>query len=342
MTRRVDLRSDTVTQPTPAMREAMANAVVGDDGYGEDPTIQELEERYASMVAKEVALFVPSGVMANQIAIRVLSEPGDLVIAGKSQHLVSFEMGAASRNSSVQLVTVDDSRGSLALSDVLEIIDAEQDHQPHVSMVAVENTHMPSGGTPWKLMDLEALNSAIGARPIHLDGARLFNAVVATGVSAAKLAAPATTVMSCLTKGLCAPVGSLLAGPSDLMQRARTERKRLGGAMRQAGVVAAAGLVALDTMIDRLADDHLRARSIADMFAQAFPESNYDPATCQTNIVSFNHPQARRIVEELAVLGVEGGTVAPRRVRFVTHAGISDDDVIYVGEVLRHFKPSLD
>jgi threonine aldolase len=324
------------------MREAMANAVVGDDGYGEDPTIQELEERYASMVAKEVALFVPSGVMANQIAIRVLSEPGDLVIAGKSQHLVSFEMGAASRNSSVQLVTVDDSRGSLALSDVLEIIDAEQDHQPHVSMVAVENTHMPSGGTPWKLMDLEALNSAIGARPIHLDGARLFNAVVATGVSAAKLAAPATTVMSCLTKGLCAPVGSLLAGPSDLMQRARTERKRLGGAMRQAGVVAAAGLVALDTMIDRLADDHLRARSIADMFAQAFPESNYDPATCQTNIVSFNHPQARRIVEELAVLGVEGGTVAPRRVRFVTHAGISDDDVIYVGEVLRHFKPSLD
>lgn len=341
MTRRVDLRSDTVTRPTPAMREAMANAVVGDDGYGEDPTINELEERYASLVNKEAAVFVPSGVMANQIAIRVLTQPGDLVIAGKSQHLVSFEMGASSRNASVQLVTVDDRRGFLALADVLEIIDSEQDHQPHVAMVSVENTHMASGGTPWQLADLEALQAAIGGRPIHLDGARLFNAVVATGVPASTLAAPATTVMSCLTKGLCAPVGSLLAGPTDLMVRARVERKRLGGSLRQAGVLAAAGLVALDTMVERLADDHRRARVIADMFAQAFPESDYDPSTCQTNIVSFNHPQARQIVEELVALGVEGGTVAPRRVRFVTHAGITDDDVTYVGEVLANFKPSF-
>jgi len=341
MTRRVDLRSDTVTQPTPAMREAMANAVVGDDGYGEDPTINELEDRYASMVKKEAAVFVPSGVMATQIAIRVLAQPGDLVIAGRAQHLVSFEMGAASRNASVQLVTVDDSRGFLPLGDVLEIIESEEDHQPHVAMVAVENTHMPSGGTPWQLADLEALKSAIGARPIHLDGARLFNAAVATGIPAGDLAAPATTVMSCLTKGLCAPVGSLLAGPADLMMRARTERKRLGGSMRQAGVVAAAGLVALNTMVERLAEDHARARDIALQFAQAFPESQYDPATCQTNIVAFNHPQARQIVEELRSLGVEGGTVAPRRVRFVTHAGITDDDVTYVGEVLANFKPSF-
>jgi threonine aldolase len=341
MTRRVDLRSDTVTQPTPAMREAMASAVVGDDGYGEDPTINELEALYASMVNKEAAVFVPSGVMANQIAIRILTQPGDLVIAGRSQHLVSFEMGAASRNASVQLVGVDDSRGFLPLAEVLEVIDSEQDHQPHVAMVAIENTHMPSGGTPWQLADVEALQSAIGGRPIHLDGARLFNAAVATGVKAGDLAAPATTVMSCLTKGLCAPVGSLLAGPSELMARARTERKRLGGSMRQAGVVAAAGLVALTTMVERLADDHQRARAIADMFAQAFPEANYDPSTCRTNIVAFNHPQARQIVEELGAFGVEGGTVAPRRVRFVTHAGVSDDDVAYVSDVLANFKPSF-
>lgn len=323
------------------MREAMATAIVGDDGYGEDPTINELEVLYASMVNKERAVFVPSGVMANQIAIRVLAQPGDLVIAGRSQHLVSFEMGAASRNASVQLVTVDDSRGFLPLSDVLDVIESEQDHQPHVAMVAIENTHMPSGGTPWKLADLEGLKSAIGARPLHLDGARLFNAAVATGIAPSELAAPATTVMSCLTKGLCAPVGSLLAGPSDLMARARTERKRLGGSMRQAGVVAAAGLVALSTMVERLAEDHQRARALAEMFAQAFPEANYDATSCQTNIVAFNHPQARQIVEELVALGVEGGTVAPRRVRFVTHAGVTDDDVTFVGEVLANFKPSF-
>jgi threonine aldolase len=322
------------------MREAMASAVVGDDGYGEDPTIRALEERYASMVGKEAAVFVPSGVMANQIAVRVLTQPGDLIIAGRGQHVVSFEMGAAARNSSVQFVGVDDSRGTLVLSDVLEIIESEEDHQPHVAMVAIENTHMPSGGTVWKLGDIEALAGAIGNRPIHLDGARLFNAVVASGTSAAQFAAPATTVMSCLTKGLCAPVGSLLAGPADLMVRARTERKRLGGSMRQAGVVAAAGLVALDTMIDRLAQDHSRARALAQLFAQAFPEANYDHATCHTNIVAFDHPQARQIVAELSALGVEGGTVAPRRVRFVTHADVSDDDVTYVAEVLGNFKPS--
>ena len=340
MTRRVDLRSDTVTQPTQAMRDAMAEAVVGDDGYGEDPTINALEARYAQIVAKEAALFVPSGVMANQIAIRVLTRPGDLVIAGRSQHLVSFEMGAASRNSSVQFATVEDRLGTLAIADVLELIEAEQDHQPHVAMVAVENTHMPSGGTVWDVADLEALKGAIGARSIHLDGARLFNAVVASGVAASTIAASATTVMTCLTKGLCAPVGSLLAGPSHLMDAARVERKRLGGSMRQAGVLAAAGLVALDTMIERLAEDHERARVLAQQFAQAFPESNYDPTSCRTNIVSFNHPQARQIVHELARLGVEGGTVAPQRVRFVTHAGVSDDDVNFVGEVLRTFKPS--
>jgi len=235
MTRRVDLRSDTVTQPTSAMRDAMANAVVGDDGYGEDPTVNELERRYATMVAKEAALFVPSGVMANQIAVRVLTRPGDVIVAGRGQHVVSFEMGAAARNSSVQFATVDDATGALALGDVMEVIAAELDHQPHVALVAVENTHMPSGGTPWDVDELRTLSQALDGRPLHLDGARLFNAVVATGTSAAQYAAPATTVMTCLSKGLCAPVGSILAGSAELMARARIERKRFGGAMRQAG-----------------------------------------------------------------------------------------------------------
>ena len=340
MSKRVDLRSDTVTQPTKEMRDAMARAVVGDDGSGEDPTINELETRYAKIVGKEAAVFVPSGVMANQIAIRVNTKPGDVIIAGRDQHVVSFELGAAARNSGVQFATVDDRTGQLNVDEVLAIIDAEIDHQPHIAMVSAENTHMPSGGTPWKVRDLVALKTAIGNLPLHLDGARLFNAVVATGTSAAEFAAPANTVMTCMSKGLCAPVGSLLAGSKADMETARIERKRLGGAMRQAGILAAAGHVALDTMIDRLSEDHARAKQLATLFAQAFPESNYDPTSCQTNIVAFNHPQARQIIGELELLGVVGGTIGPRRARFVTHAGISDDDVTFVAEVLKNFKPS--
>jgi len=332
------LRSDTLTQPTTAMREAMAKAVVGDDGYGEDPTINELEERFARLVKKEAAIFLVSGVMANQIALRVLAEPGDLIVAGKRQHVVSYELGAAARNSGFQFATVDDSRGVLELDEVLEVIDAEGDHQPHVSMVAVENTHMASGGVPWEVEDLRRLASVIGERSLYLDGARLFNAVVATGTSAAEFAATATTVMASLSKGLCSPVGSLLAGPSVLVERARIERKRLGGAMRQAGFLAAAGLVALETMVERLKDDHARARQLAELFAATFPGSNYDPATCRTNIVSFDHPRARQLVAELAALGVLGQTIAPHRVRFVTYAGVSDDDVDFVADALAGYR----
>jgi threonine aldolase len=328
MTRRVNLISDTVTQPTRAMRDAIAGAVVGDDGFGEDPTINALEERFAQIVGKPSAVFVPSGVMANQIAVRILTSPGDVIVAGRGHHVVSFEMGAAARNSSVQFATVDDTNGPMNLSQIVDIIDAEKSHQPHVAMVSAENTHMPSGGTPIDVDDLVSLAGAIDGRPLHLDGARLFNAVVATGTSAAQFAAPATTVTCCLSKGLCAPVGSLLAGPTELMQRARVERKRLGGAMRQAGFLAAAGLVALDTMIDRL-------------FAETFPESQYDPDTCRTNIVVFNHPQARQIAIELAALGVHGDAIGPRRLRFVTHADVSDEDVAFVADVLAHFKPAV-
>ena len=319
----------------------MASAEVGDDGFGDDPTVAALEARYAELVGKPSAVLVPSGVMANQIALRVLTRPGDAVVAGRDQPGVSFEMGAAARNSSIQFATVDDSNGRLAVEDVLAVINAEAHHRPHVSLVVAENTHMPSGGTPWDVADLRALASAIGELPLYLDGARLFNAVVATGTPAEEYAAPATLVMSCLTKGLGAPVGSLLAGPPDLIGAARVERKRMGGAMHQAGILAAAGLVALDTMIDRLADDHSRARALAELFASTFPEAGYDPRSCRTNIVAFNHPAARVIVDRLIEFGVLGDTIAANRARFVTHVDITDDDIAYVGEVLEKLRADL-
>jgi threonine aldolase len=322
VTETVDLRSDTVTQPTPAMREAIAAAVVGDDQYGEDPTVAELEATFALMVDKPSALFLPSGVMANQIAVRVLARPGDLVVSGPHQHVAGFEMGASARNSGVQFAFVDDTSGTLDVAAVHELIESEADHQPHVAMVAVENSHMYSGGRTWAVSQLREL-AGLG-RPLYLDGARLFNAVVATGQSAAAIAAPATLVMGSLSKGLCAPVGSLLAGGEAEIEVARIERKRLGGAMRQAGFLAAAGLVALRTMVDRLAEDHARARRLADAVAARFPESEYDPASCETNIVAFNHPDARRLMATLATRGVLGSTVALRRARLVTHHGVTD------------------
>ena len=331
--RPVDLRSDTVTRPTPAMRAAMASAEVGDDGYGEDPTVNALEARAAAVLGKPAAVFAPSGVMANQMAMRVLTRPGDVVIAGANHHLVDFEMGASARNALVQFATLPDADGRLALDDVLARLDAEGDHRAAVGAIAVEDTHMASGGTPWDLAELRALAAAVD-RPIHLDGARLFNAAVATGTPAAEIGACATTVMVCLSKGLAAPVGSILAGPEDLMARARVERKRLGGAMRQAGILAAAGLVALDTMVDRLGDDHRRARVLAEAVAAAFPASGYDPATCRTNMVVFAHPDARSLVTELAAAGVLAGTLAPRVVRLVTHLDVSDDDLDVVLDVL--------
>jgi threonine aldolase len=333
MTTRADFRSDTVTQPTPAMREAMARAVVGDDGFGEDPTIAELESTYAAMVGKDAALFVPSGVMANQIAMRVLTRPGDVVVAGHRSHVVSFEMGAAARNAGVQFATVDDHHGGLDHAAVLEHIDGVADHWPSIGAVFVENTNMFHGGVPYDLASLRRLAAAVPV-PMHMDGARLFNAVVATGVPAADFAAPVTTVMTCLSKGLAAPVGSLLAGPAPLMDVARVERKRLGGSMRQAGVLAAAGLVALREGIDRLADDHARARRLADYVATAFPELDFDPLEVQTNIVVVDHPRAREVAAALEEHGVFAGTVGPSRLRFVTHRDNTDEDIERAGAAL--------
>ncbi len=323
----VDLRSDTVTRPTPHMRRAMAEAEVGDDGYGGDPTVNALEEAYAARVGKPAAMYVPSGTMANQAALRALCPPGTLAIAGRRQHVVIYEAAAAAANAGVQIHPVDDTDGTIAVADVAWAIEAAHHHHPTPGLVCIEHTHMPAGGVPWTLRAIEDIVAAAGELPVHMDGARLFNAEVATGVDAARFAAPVTTVMSCLSKGLCAPVGSVLAGPADVVARARVERLRLGGGMRQAGVIAAAGLVALTTMVDRLADDHARARRLAQAVADRWPDAGCDPGRVPTNMVIFTHPFPARVVDHLRVEGILSGTIAPGVLRLVTHHDVDDAGV---------------
>jgi len=320
----VDLRSDTVTRPTPEMRRAMADAEVGDDGYGEDPTVNALEEAYAERVGKPAAIYVPSGTMANQLAVGVLCRRGDLVVAGRRQHVVIYEAGGAAANAGAQLHPVDDEGGTIAAEDVRWAVEAAGHYHPRPGLVCVENTHMPAGGVPWDLGDLHAVAAAAGAVPVHMDGARLFNAEVATGTAADRYAAAVTTVMSCMSKGLCAPVGSLLAGPADVVEAARTERLRLGGSMRQAGIIAAAGLVALRTMVERLADDHARARRLAQAVADRWPDAGCDPGRVATNIVVFGHPDPAAVVDHLRREGVVAGAIAPGVLRLVTHHDVDD------------------
>jgi threonine aldolase len=302
----------------------MAEAEVGDDDYGEDPTVRALEETFAARVGKASALFVPSGVMGNQIAVRTLALSGTAIVAGRRHHLVSYEYGAAARNAGVQFHAVDDSDGMLRPEDVAWALEAASHHHPAISLVALENTHMAASGAPWSLPQLQAVCVTAGDVPIHLDGARLFNAEVATGVRADQWAAPVTTVMCCLSKGLCAPVGSLLAGPVDVMEAARLERKRFGGSMRQAGVLAAPGLLALDGMVERLAEDHLRAARLAEVVADRWPDCGLDPASVRTNIVVFAHEDPENLMAHLHQQGVLAGTIAPGMMRFVTHHDVDD------------------
>jgi len=303
----------------------MGNAEVGDDGYGEDPTVRALEEVFADRVGKPAAVYVPSGTMANQIALRLLGRPGTRVIAGRRQHIVVYEAGGAGLNSATQFHLVPDDDGLVGIEAVRMALAEADHHQPPVSAVFVENTHMPAGGVPWPLHALVDMGT-LGV-PMHLDGARLFNAEVATGVKAAELAAPATTVMCCLSKGLAAPVGSVLAGSDDLIAAARVERKRLGGAMRQAGVIAAAGLVAVQEMVGRMREDHVRARRLADAVAQRWPQCGLDPTSVQTNVVVFRHPNPSALLSHLRADGVLGGSISPGVVRLMTHIDVDDNGV---------------
>jgi threonine aldolase len=247
------------------------------------------------------------------------------VIAGRRQHVVTHEGGAFGVNQVAQLQTVADDDGTLDPDEVGLLVAGAAHRWPAPAVVCVEDTHLASGGRPWPIERLAAV-AALGV-PVHLDGARVFNAAVATGTKVADRAAGAASVTACLSKGLGAPVGSLLAGSADFVGRARTERKRLGGGMRQVGILAAAGLVALDTMVDRLADDHRRARRLAEAVAERWPDAGCDPAQVHTNIVLFRHPDPAALLAALAARGVGAVTLGPGIVRLVTHCGVDDEAV---------------
>lgn len=334
-----DFRSDTVTRPTPAMRAAMASAEVDDDVLGHDPTTEALEREAARLLGKEGALFVPSGVMANLVAVCTHTRPGDEVITEEWSHTSRFETGGAGAVAHVALRTLRSRRGLMDPSEVAGWISGGSEHTPRTALLCVEQTHNFHGGAVLPIDGLRALTDAARVRgvAVHMDGARLWNAVAASGIDATEHAACADTVSFCLSKGLCAPVGSLLCGPAEFLQRARFWRKRLGGGMRQSGVLAAAGLIALREMRHRLADDHRRARRFADELAGIAPYA-VDPAAVETNIVFFDTGaiDAARIVEAAQARDILLYAVGARRMRIVTHHDVGDEGVDRLLELLRH------
>jgi threonine aldolase len=330
----VDLRSDTVTKPTAEMRTAMAEAVVGDDVYGEDPTVNRLEEMAAALLGKQAALFVPSGTMSNLAAILAHCGRGDEVILGDKAHTVLFEAGGISALGGVHSRQIPNQLdGTLDLEDILGVIRSDDVHHPISRLVGLENTHNRCGGVALS----EDYTRAVGELAhmhglvVHLDGARLFNAAVAQRVEARALTEPVDSVSFCLSKGLCAPVGSLLCGSEEFIYHARRIRKQLGGGMRQAGVLAAAGIVALETMIDRLEQDHVRARNLAAGLA-GIPGLILDHGTPYTNMVFVGLDEripndAVWIADACARHKVLVGVISKRRFRLVTHYWIDDQGV---------------
>jgi threonine aldolase len=326
----IDFRSDTVTRPTPAMRRAIAEAEVGDDVYGEDPTVRRLEERVAERLGLAAAVFVPSGTQANQLAIGAHCRQGDEVLTEAGSHILHYEGGAVPALWGVQPQPLPGPRGLLTPEQVTEAVRAENVHYPRTRLLSLENTHNRGGGTVWPVERFRAVVEAArqAKLAVHLDGARLFNAEVAAGVPASSWAKLTDTTSVCFSKGLGAPVGSVLAGRADLISEARRLRKRLGGGMRQAGILAAAALYALDHHVARLAEDHAHARRLAAALAEV-PGVKVDAAQVETNMVfaEFSRP-AMEMVELLARHGVltnpAGG---PRTLRLVTHLDVSAQDI---------------
>lgn len=335
----IDLRSDTVTNPTPAMRAAMADAVVGDDQYGEDPTVNLLEQRAAALLGKEAAVYVPSGTMGNLSALLAHCGRGDEAIVGDESHILWFESGGASTLGGIpsfQLRT--DRWGRLDLDDVANAIRANRPGYPRTGVVCLENTHNRCGGVVLDTGYMRSVRELAHDRgvPVHLDGARIFNAAAYLGISASDIAAEVDSVQFCLSKGLAAPVGSLVAGTAGFIERVRSQRKVLGGAMRQSGVIAAAGLTAFETMIDRLPEDHARARTLADGLA-AIDGIVIDRDAVQTNIVVFKLEGERDHVAFISGLRSRGLLVSNyglRGVRMVTHYEIDDAAIARSLEVL--------
>jgi threonine aldolase len=325
----IDLRSDTVTRPTLAMREAMASAEVGDDVYSEDPTVNKLEKEAAEVFSREASIFVPTGTMGNQIAIRLHTQHGQEVICESRSHVLDWEMAMTAAFSGCQIRTVAAERGILTWSHIKPAIGAKIYYRAQTALVCLENTHNMAGGTVTPLPVIEEVWA--GAReaglPVHLDGARVFNAAAALGISVATLTSGFDTVMFCLSKGLGAPVGSMLVGSRKAIEQARIHRKALGGGMRQAGILAAAGLIALHEMPKRLQEDHANARLLADSVAAVPETAEIDLESVQTNIVIFklrgkdqnSGGDAATFTAALKQKGVLVSAIGPHSVRFVTH-----------------------
>jgi threonine aldolase len=326
-----DFRSDTVTKPTDEMRLAMAEAEVGDDVLGDDPTVQRLERTAAERLGKEAALFVPTGTMGNSIAVKAWTQELDEVIIEARSHIYNMESTHMTFISRVNPRIVTSNRGAMDLAEIEKSIKKPSVHQPRTSLICVENTHNNWGGAVVPLRHLTEIRKIADKHQIkiHMDGARIYNAHIASGTPVEDFAAAADSVMFCLSKGLSAPVGSMLAGPADFIAYSRRLRKALGGGMRQVGVLAAAGLVAMEKMVERLADDHRLAKKLAEGIAR-FPEIKLDPAYVETDIVIFGFEHPKMSASDFLIRLEEKGILAlpvPQGVRMVTNKEVDESDV---------------
>ena len=341
----IDFRSDTVSHPTPAMRRAMAEAEVGDDVFGDDPTVNKLEALAAEMVGKEAAVFVPSGTMANAVASLTHLRRGDEAVVGARTHMYLSEQGALAALAGAQAVPIMENADGTLPPDAIEAAIREPDpHHPISRLVCIENTHNYCGGQPLPVEYMESVGALAKKHGLtfHIDGARIFNAAVALNVSAAELARPADSISFCLSKGLCAPVGSLVCGNREFAARARRARKLLGGGMRQAGVIAAAGIIALTSMVERLANDHEDAQLLAQGLAK-IPGIVLDPAQVRTNMVYFDlAPEvpfdASALSDRMKERGILMLPAGPRRIRMVLHYWISP---VHIEKALNAFREIL-
>ena len=329
----IDLRSDTATRPTDGMRAAIASADVGDEQRREDPSVTALQDRAAALLGQEAALFLPTATMANQIALKLHSRPGDVLVADRFAHVVIYEYGGAAAHAGLMIEALDGHDGRFTVEQLEAVtIPSTKSADQRATLLAVENTHNSSGGRCWPVDELEAITGAARERGLatHLDGARLLNAAVATGVPAARLGGPFDTVTLCLSKGLGCPLGALLAGSAAAIERAWREKHLFGGAMRQAGIVAAAGTYALDHHVDRLADDHARARRLAEGWHAAGLPVELEQV--QTNFVQVDVGEVGLGRDDALVALREAGvglssTIHPTVIRAVTHLDVSDDDI---------------
>ncbi|WP_163970478.1 low-specificity L-threonine aldolase [Oceanobacillus halotolerans] len=327
----IDLRSDTVTKPTREMRQAAFDAPVGDDVYNEDPTLIELEETAAQMLGKEAAMFVPSGTQGNQIAVLTHCQPGEEIILEADSHIFFYEGASISAFAGVQPRTINGENGTMDPKAIEAALRVDDIHQPETSLICLENTHNRAGGAIVPLENMKEIYQLASSQhiPVHLDGARIFNASVATGISVKEYATYTDSVQFCLSKGLGAPVGSIIAGTKEFIKKARKWRKRLGGGLRQAGIIAAPGLVALQTMVDRLEEDHTNASLLATGLGEI--EGLTVENSVDTNIVLINTEKAglsaNAFLDRLKEQGVLAVPFGPNTVRFTTHFDVSTDEV---------------